>query len=410
MADRVVGMDVRSLVVTWPEEAPRGAVSRFCVEHGVSRSWFYEVRERVRIEGAVAAMQLRPRQRPVHHRQAIAVEVEELAVALRKELEDQGWDHGPVTVRHRIEQLGLPAPAASTLARVFTRRGMVSPQPQKRPRSSYRRFEFAMVHECWQLDAFEWPLLDGSIRNVYQVLDDCSRFLIASHVTRGETAAGAIAVTEKAIAAARQAPCLFLTDNGTAFNTTRRGRSSQLVVHLEQQGTRAITGRPGHPQTQGKDERVHQTTQRWLRARAHPETELDLQRLLDEFDQHYNQHRGHQSLGMRTPGQALAAGPVAIPPIPPAPHPDSSPIPPVRARRYKVATNGNLQVKRNIIQLGLNNRSTEVTVVTSGQTINVFDTAGNHLRSVTLEPDKRYYGNGLKSPGRPRRPKVSTLT
>jgi putative transposase len=404
MADRVVEMDVRGMVVTWPADAPRGSVSRFCAEHGVSRSWFYGVRARVEAEGQVAAMQLRPRHGPVRHPQAIASAVEDLAVAIRKELADQGWDHGPVTVRHRLQAVGVAAPAVSTLARVFARRGMVVPQPQKRPRSSYRRFTFAMVHECWQLDAFESTLADGTVRTVYQVLDDCSRFLLASHVTEGETSVGAIAVTEKAISAAGQPPCLFLTDNGAAFNTTRRGRTSRLVVHLEAVGTRAITGRPGHPQTQGKNERVHQTTQRWLRAHPVPATPADLQRLLDQFDQHYNQHRPHQSLGLRTPAQAQAAAPVAIPPVPP-PAPSASTHPPVRARRYKVATNGNLSVRRDLIQLGLKNKNTEVTVITSGQTITVFDTHGAHLRTVVLEPGKRYYGNGLKSPGGPRRPK-----
>ena len=262
MADRVVPVDVRAMVVAWPEDAPRGSVSRFCREHGVSRSWFYEVRARARDTDPLTAMRPRPRATTARHPRAIPVEVEELAVRVRKELADAGWDHGPVTVRHRLGELGLIAPAASTLARVFTRRGMVLAQPQKRPRSSYRRFEFATVHECWQLDAFQTTLADGSICAVYQVLDDRSRALLASHVTGTETAAGAITVIDKAIAA-HQVPVLVLTDNGGAFNQTRRGLASQLVTHLQALGCRAITGRPGHPQTQGKDERVHQTTQRW---------------------------------------------------------------------------------------------------------------------------------------------------
>ena len=200
------------------------------------------------------------------------MEVEELAVRIRKELADAGWDHGPVTVRHRLGELGLTAPAASTLARVFTRRGMVLAQPQKRPRSSYRRFEFATVHECWQLHAFQSTLAGGSVCAVYQVLDDRSRALLASHVTATETAAGAITVIDKAISA-HQVPVLLLTDNGGAFNQTRMGHVSQLVTHRQALGARAITGRPGHPQTQGKDERVHQTTQRWLAARPRPATE-----------------------------------------------------------------------------------------------------------------------------------------
>lgn len=380
------------MVVAWPEDAPRGSVSRFCREHGVSRSWFYEVRARARDTDPLTAMRPRPRATTARHPRAIPVEVEELAVRVRKELADAGWDHGPVTVRHRLGELGLIAPAASTLARVFTRRGMVLAQPQKRPRSSYRRFEFATVHECWQLDAFQTTLADGSICAVYQVLDDRSRALLASHVTGTETAAGAITVIDKAIAA-HQVPVLVLTDNGGAFNQTRRGLASQLVTHLQALGCRAITGRPGHPQTQGKDERVHQTTQRWLAARPRPATEAGLLALLEDFDQQYNQHRPHQSLAMRTPAQVLAQEPHAVPPVPPEPTTTRTGRP-VRAGRRRVAANGKITVRHVAIQLGYEHRDSTVTVVLTGDNVAIFDRRGHHLRSLNLEPGRTYYSNG----------------
>lgn len=386
-------MDVRSMVVAWPEDAPRGAVVRFVRQHGVSRSWFYDVRSRAQIEGTLAALQPRPRvPSQARHSQAIPAEVEELAIRIRKELADAGWDHGPVTVRHRLAELGITAPAASTLARVFARHGMVVPQPQKRPRTSYRRFAFAMVHECWQLDAFEWLLADGTPCRVFQVLDDCSRFLVASRVGPGERAEDAVAVIATAIDRF-QVPCLLLSDNGAAFNQNRRGRRTQLVDFLQAQGCRPITGKPGHPQTQGKDERVHATLQRWLRARPAAHTLAELQALIDEFDQGYNHHRPHQALGMRTPGQALTDGPIAIPPTPPAPPRPATPK--VSAGRRRVSANGKITVANAYIQLGTEHARTEVTVITSGNTINVFDTNGTHLRAVVLIPGQRYYGNGL---------------
>jgi transposase InsO family protein len=296
-------MDVRALVVAWPEDAGRGEVARFCRVHRVSRSWFYEVRRRAREEPVLAALQPRPRTARTRHRQAVPLAVEELAVRIRKDLAGDGLDHGPVTVRWHLQQLGVAAPATSTLARIFTRRGLVAAQPQKRPRSSYRRFGFGQVHECWQLDAFQWRLADDSRCVVFQLLDDCSRFLIASRVARRETAADAIAVVDHGIAA-HQVPCLLLTDNGAAFNQTRRGKTSRLVTHLSGLGCKPITGRPGHPQTQGKDERVHQPLQAWLRAHPTATSLGDLQDLVDAFDQTYNHHRPHQSLAMRTPAPA----------------------------------------------------------------------------------------------------------
>lgn len=397
-------MDVRAVIVSWKDPAPRGAVSRFCEQHRISRSQFYEIRARAKAEGPVAAMAYRPRLPASRHPQAVDVGIEDLAVAVRKELADQGLDHGPVTVRWHLQQLGVTAPAASTLARIFTTRGMVVPQPQKRPRSSYRRFEFATVHECWQLDAFEWPLGDGSSSaHIYQVLDDCSRFLIATKVAGSENATDAIAVVDQAITTAQQPPCLFLSDNGSAFNQTRRGLTSKLVTHLETFGTRCITGRPRHPQTQGKDERIHQTTQRWLR--AHPAATLEqLAASLAEFDEVYNHQRPHQSLGMQTPAQARSQRPHAIAPLPPQPlddPPHRGPRPPVTARTYRVDHQGYLSVRRHWIYLGRDHARSTVTVVATDQTLAVFDHHGALLRTVVLIPGKRYYGNGKKSPGRP---------
>jgi hypothetical protein len=212
-------------------------------------------------------------------------------------------------------------------------------------------------------------------------------------------------VLDQAITTAQQPPCLFLSDNGSAFNQTRRGFTSKLVTHLETFGTRCITGQPGHPQTQGKDERIHQTTQRWLR--AHPVASLEqLAATLADFDEIYNHQRPHQSLNMQTPAQALSRRPRAVPPLPPQPgnnthRPD--PRPAVTARTYRVDANGTLSVRRHWVCLGRDHARITVTVVASGHTLAVFDHHGTLLRTVVLIPGKRYYGNGKKSPGRPKK-------
>jgi putative transposase len=406
MADRVVPMDVRSMVVSWPDDAPRGEVARFCRKYGVSTSWFYEVRARARTEPALSAMQPRPRSSPQPHPQAVPAVLEELAIRIRKELADEGWDHGPITVRHRLLQLGLAAPAASTLHRIFVRHGMVTPQPQKRPHVTYRRFESALVDEMWQLDAFEWHLADGSTCVVFDVLDDCSRTLKSSAAT-GETSEAAIEVTRAAIEQ-WQPPSLFLTDNGSALNTSRRGRPGRLCDFLAALGCKPITGAPGHPQTQGKDERVHQTQQRWLRARPRPETLADLQALLETFDERYNTERPHQALDMLTPAQARATRPRAVPPLPPQPTDPTVPTP-ARISVRKVDAGGGLILRpggfRIDVHMNPEHHGSTVTVMTTEQTITIFDTGGHHIRTVHLEPGRTYYGNGRPRGGWGRRPR-----
>lgn len=96
-------------------------------------------------------------------------------------------------------------------------------------------------------------------------------------------------------------------DNGLAFNPTRRSFTGKLVDYLVDLGVKPITGRPDRPTTQGKNERFHQTLQKWLNARAPARTIAALQSLVDDFDPYLNHKRAHQALGGKTPAEAWAA-------------------------------------------------------------------------------------------------------
>ena len=78
-------------------------------------------------------------------------------------------------------------------------------------------------------------------------------------------------------------------------------------------GIRQKNGYPGHPQTQGKIERFHQTLKRWLAARRTARSPAELQQQLNEFREHYNEQRPHRALDRHTPGQAYRAIPKALP-------------------------------------------------------------------------------------------------
>jgi putative transposase len=162
---------------------------------------------------------------------------------------------------------------------------------------------------------------------IFQLIDDHSRLALASHVDTGETARGALTVVRKAIDA-HGVPQKFLSDNGLAFNVSRRGWISQLMGYLAPMGVQMVTGKPATPTTQGKNERFHQSLFQWLDRRPDPDSIPGMQALVDEFDVHYNTQRRHQSLSYRdsqgrtyrlTPQQAWDATPVATPPQPPDP-------------------------------------------------------------------------------------------
>jgi putative transposase len=165
---------------------------------------------------------------------------------------------------------------------------------------------------------------------IFQLIDDHSRYAVASHVAAGETAKDAMAVFTKAVAA-HGVPQRLLSDNGLALNPSRRGIIGQLVAHVAALGVQAITGKPHKPTTQGKNERFHQTLFRYLDKQPLADSLTILQAQVDAFDDIYNTERPHQGLpGRITPLAAWQATPKAEPP---RPKPDPAGLPAARARR-----------------------------------------------------------------------------
>ena len=262
-ADEPIDPRVRLAIAQWPDDAPRGAVSTFCAEHGISRKSFYELRKRGKAEGPAAVLEPRSR-RPRSSPSKLTDEVKAQAVQVRAALEASGLDHGPISVHDKMHSMGLGVvPSVASLARIFREAGVARLEPRKKPRSAWRRFVYPAPNACWQLDATEYVLTGGRKCVIFQLIDDHSRYAVASHVASGETARAAITVFDKAVAA-HGVPQRLLSDNGVALNPSRRGFLGQLVEHVSRLGVDAITGKPYKPTTQGKNERFHQTLFRYL--------------------------------------------------------------------------------------------------------------------------------------------------
>jgi putative transposase len=406
MAESVASMVVRMLVATWPEGMPRGAVTRFCEEYGVSRAWFYKVRALARDNGAVQATQ-RTRPVPRVSPTKIPAEVEELAVRVRKELADGGWDYGPISVHDRMVKLNMPAPSRATLARIFDAHGMVVPQPQKRPRSSFQRFTYADPNGCWQLDGTEVDLAGDAVAVALQVEDDHSRKILGSLACESENAKDAWKVTERAILK-HGIPQRFLTDNGLALNPSRRGYLGLLTGNLQALGVQTIASSPYKPTTCGKNERLHSTLKRWLAARPAPVDLAALQVLLEQFELLYNTERGHQSLvGRCTPQQAWDATPKAAVPALPGQlprHPSRTALSLAAARQLTagpgtavhsatVNPKGRLATHGLTIQLGSRHAGQPLLAVREADQLRVFQPlTGELVRTLTLIKDQQHYG------------------
>ena len=162
---------------------------------------------------------------------------------MRAALECSGLDHGPISVHDKMRAMGLdPVPSTASLARIFREAGVARLEPKKKPRSAWRRFVYPAPNACWQLDGTEYVLTGGRRCVILQLIDDHSRYAVASHVAWGETSEAAITVFDKAVAA-HGVPQRLLSDNGAALNPSRRGVLGQLVVHVM-----APRGRTDHRQ------------------------------------------------------------------------------------------------------------------------------------------------------------------
>lgn len=418
---------VRLAISQWPDDAPRGAVSTFCAEHGISRKSFYALRNRAKTDGPAAVLEPRTR-RPRSSPSTLSDEVREQAIKVRAALEASGLDHGPISVHEKMRMMGLEqVPSTASLARIFRVAGVARLEPKKKPRSAWRRFVYPAPNACWQLDATEYVLSGGRKCVIFQLIDDHSRFAVASHVAWGETAEAAIAVVDRAIAA-HGVPQRLLSDNGAALNPSRRGHNGQLVAHVSRLGVEAITGKPHKPTTQGKNERFHQTLFRYLDKQPLAETLDELQAQVDAFDHIYNTERPHQGLpGRITPLTAWEATPKADPPRPkpdrpmfeaPAPRRYQRPRPhlpadlPAGTRIRTVSTSGTIGLDHVHYKVDVNLAFEQVLVVSTGDKtgdpIIVTDLQGEVLAEHTRPaPGIRYVGNGRPPGTRPRKTRVS---
>lgn len=143
---------VRLAITQWPDDAPRGAVSTFCLEHGISRKTFYAIRKRASDEGPAAALEPKSR-RPKSSPSKLSDEVKRQAIGAHAALEQPGLDHGPISVHKKMKSLGMdPVPSTASWARVFREAGVARAEPKKKPRASYRRFVYPAPNTCWQFD------------------------------------------------------------------------------------------------------------------------------------------------------------------------------------------------------------------------------------------------------------------
>ena len=372
------------------------SVTQAAAEYGLSRRHLHRLLARYRSDGLDG---LEPRsRRPASNPKATPEPVRERVLALRRQLVAEGCDAGPVTIAWHLQREGLRVPSTSTIRRILSRAGLITPEPRKRPRSSYTRFEAAQPNETWQSDVTHWRLADGSEVEILSWLDDHSRLLLGASAHRPVTGDDVV-VAFLSLVSEHDAPASTLTDNGRIYTARFGGGRNAFEYLLALLGIRQKNGSPGHPQTQGKIERFHQTLQRWLAARPPAPGISDLQRQLHAFREHYNEHRPHRALDRATPAAAYRATPKAIP------APNGHTPGHYRLRYDRLDPKGKMTLRRagrmHHLGVGAAHARKHVLAFADDHQITVADLATGEVLSVNhIEPNKSYWRNQQNQPGR----------
>ena len=386
----------------------RQTPAEVATRYGVHRAWVYKLRARYEADGE-AAFEPRSR-RPKTSPTAVPSATVNLIVQLRRQLSAQGLDAGPDTIAWHLAHHHRLVVSTATISRYLTRAGLVAAQPQKRPKSSYVRFEAQLPNETWQSDFTHYRLTNpdgspGADVEIISWLDDCARYAlhVSGHV---RISAPIVLATFRQAVAAHGIPASTLTDNGMVYTTRfSGGRGGRTSLEHELRRLHAVqkNSRPNHPTTCGKVERFQQTLKKWLRAQPdQPSTLEQLQVLLDRFVEHYNHHRPHRSLPQRaTPAAIYTTLPKALP----SGSRDTDTHDRIRHDRIDNTGCVTLRVNGRLHHIGVGRTHARTHVVLLVQDLDiriVNAVTGELLRELALDPTTDYQPTGApKGPTRP---------
>jgi transposase InsO family protein len=371
--------------------------SEVAARYGVHRAWVYKLKARYEAEGesAIKPRSRRPRTSP----SATPAATVDLVLQLRKQLTDAGLDAGADTIGWHLQHGNHTALSRATINRILTRAGAICPDPAKRPKSAYIRFEAYQPNETWQSDFTHYRLTRPDGRpgvdcEVLTWLDDHSRYALL--VTAHSRVTGPVVVaTFRRACTQHGVPASTLTDNGMVFTTRHaggKGGRNAFEAELRRLNVMQKNSRPNHPTTCGKVERFQQTMKKWLRAQpVQPTTLSQLQSLLDAFADEYNHRRPHRSLPHRaTPAAAYAARPKATPG-----HADRTTDSHDRVRHDKINKAGTVTLRvagrLRHIGVGRTHAGTYVILLVHDLNVRIVHAAtGELLRELLIDPRRDY--------------------
>jgi putative transposase len=282
-------------------------MARLCAEFGISRKTGYKIFERFQRQG-VRGLTDRSR-RPYRHANQLPAAVETVIVRLKKDYPD--WGAPKIRERLRARWPEIAAPAISTVHAVLDRHGLVRRRARRR-RPRLRGTPLAAATQpngLWCAD-YKGEFLLGNHRYCYPltISDFASRFLLACEALSTTQERYAFSVFERAFQDFGL-PDAIRTDNGVPFASAHALYGlSKLAVWWLRLGIRLERIAPGHPEQNGRHERMHLTLKQEA-TRPAAMNVLQQQMRFDTFVRRYNHERPHQALDMATPASRYQASP-----------------------------------------------------------------------------------------------------
>lgn len=282
-------------------------MSEVCREFGISRKTGYKIWDRYRQEG-LEALTDRSR-RPVRYANQLPDQIERLIVETKREKPHWG--------ARKIRELLLRKlagdvriPARSTVHAVLDRHGLVSRARKRRAANKAEGTELsraAYPNDLWCAD-FKGEFKTGDGRYCYPltVTDQASRMILCCEALES-TKETPVIETFLRLFRHRGLPAAIRSDNGLPFASPNGLYNlSKLSVFWLRLGIAIERIKPGHPQQNGRHERMHRTLKQET-ARPPGMNALQQQGRFDDFISEFNEERPHEALGMKTPAEAYTA-------------------------------------------------------------------------------------------------------
>jgi transposase InsO family protein len=315
-------------------------ISALCRKYGISRKTAYKwlKRELEDGTGGLADQSRRPRHSP----RQIRTDMEQQVLAVREA--HPAW--GGRKIRRVLKDQGQTAiPAASTITVILRRNEQIDPQEAQKHKP-FKRFEHEQPNELWQMDFKGYfALAAGGYCHPLTVIDDYSRFLVGLKACPNETFE---AVQAKLTAIFRQfgLPERILMDNGSPWGNDWATHHTILTAWLLRLDIAVSHGRPYHPQTQGKDERLNRTLKDEVISRHTMNDLTESQAVFDDWWHVYNYDRPHDALQLATPASRYTPSPRLFPEV----------LPPITYEPQdvvrKVDQSGKIYFKNHIFRVG----------------------------------------------------------